>query len=273
MPKKRALIGHRRKRSDSARGTPDSRTAANSGNPRKKLPLDPLLNLNVQELLSGYPSEELSELQEKISELGGEILDVLDYDVEVEEILGIKLDGDSLWFFVRWEDGENSFIPAKILNKIAPGKVIKFYESRLQFSAGPPPGVKKEENFPAGIGMENLQKRIPPGGDIIDKLPSRILAEEQQQNSVGNANNSNSAPPPPLKKQKISNSEPFINHTQTPPPPTPPTPTSNSGPISQKNPQKNFRTMNCTGCMILLQYPEGTKAIKCPACNTVMQAR
>jgi LSD1 subclass zinc finger protein len=31
-----------------------------------------------------------------------------------------------------------------------------------------------------------------------------------------------------------------------------------------------YNTMNCSGCDVLLQYPEGTKAIKCPVCNTIM---
>jgi len=39
--------------------------------------------------------------------------------------------------------------------------------------------------------------------------------------------------------------------------------------VAPKSP--GFVTVNCTGCLILLQYPEGTKSkIKCPACNTIM---
>jgi len=88
MPKKRALLGRGRKRSDpNARGAPDGRNG-----PRKKLPLDALLNQNVTELLSGYTMEELNELQDKISELGSEVLEALEFDVEVEEIIGVKTD-------------------------------------------------------------------------------------------------------------------------------------------------------------------------------------
>jgi len=268
MPKKRALLGRGRKRSDpNARGAPDGRNG-----PRKKLPLDALLNQNVTELLSGYTMEELNELQDKISELGSEILEALEFDVEVEEIIGVKLDNESLWFYVRWEDNDCSLVPSKILHKIAPAKVIKFYENRLQFAS---PNNKKEEP----TGVENLQLRIPNGGEFVDKLTSRMLAErqieeqreqqllllqqqqQQQQpardgpNRIGT--NITSSQGPPLKKIKTD---------------FPPTSSPNNG-IPKAGQQKNFRKMNCTGCGILLQYPENTKAIKCPACSTVMHAR
>lgn len=49
------------------------------------------------------------------------------------------------WFFVKWEGGENSFIPANVLNRIAPEKVIQYYESVLQFLPNPNPKEDPEK--------------------------------------------------------------------------------------------------------------------------------
>lgn len=51
--------------------------------------------------------------------------------------VGAKLDGKVMWFSVKWEGGETSFIPANVLNRIAPEKVIQYYESILQFLPNP----------------------------------------------------------------------------------------------------------------------------------------
>jgi len=271
MPKKRALIGRGRKRNDAnSRGTPDARNG-----PRKKLPLDALLNQNVPDLLSGYTKEELNELQEKISELGSEILEVLEFD-EVEEIIGVKIDNESLWFYVRWEDNDCSFVPAKILHKIAPTKVIKFYENRLQFASSP--NTKKEDP----TGVENLQLRIPNGGDIVDKLTSRMFAERQieEQQREQQLLLLQQQQPPPQPQQPSRDGPPRIgtnipSSSQGVPPLKKPKTEFPGNPNNgiPKAGQKNFRKMSCTGCGILLQYPENTKAIKCPACSTVMHAR
>lgn len=62
---------------------------------------------------------------------------------EVEEILGVKVVASKLFFYIRWRippgvseaDQEcfYSFLPAEVLNQLAPQKVIQFYQSRIQF--------------------------------------------------------------------------------------------------------------------------------------------
>lgn len=52
----------------------------------------------------------------------------------VKEVIGAKLISNNLYLWVTWENNdEKSLIPSKVLNVVAPDKVISFYESRISF--------------------------------------------------------------------------------------------------------------------------------------------
>jgi len=184
---------------------------------RKKLPLDPLLESEPSQLLKGYSADQIQELFYVTHELGAELEKVLELEGEVKEILGCKMDNKTMWFYVKWDSNDTSFVPARVLNRFAPSKVIQYYESVLQFQPGPGPDKSKVN------------------------LPQR----------------------PELKKHEPQPPQP----PQQPPQPPP----QQTHPLA--NPPPLFHTTNCAGCSILLQYPEGTKAIKCPVCNSVMAVR
>jgi len=218
------------------------------------------LSKSSQQLLKGYTTEELGEMFEKVADLEAEIGELLETEPEIDTILGSKMDNQTLWFYVRWGDKECSFIPAKALSKIAPEKVIKYYESILNFN----PTKKEETSF----GLDSLQ-HLPDG----DKTANRLLTQRENRPRLLPQTQLQSPQPQPQLIQP-QQSQPQLQQ----PPPLQTKKDKNNDfllPSSSNNGQKakSFRTMNCTGCSILLQYPEGTKAIKCPSCNTVMQAR
>lgn len=192
---------------------------------RKKLALDVLVENEPNQLLKGYTSDQLNELFDKIHDLEGELSRLLDYGGEVQEIIGAKMDKQTMWFYVRWDDSETSFIPAQVLNRMAPDKVIQYYENRLQFRSSP-----DKDNV---RGTESLLRTLGTSGAM--------------DTSVKNDLRNNKPSPTPQPK------------------PNPPKQTTPPTLVKQ-----HYRTSHCTGCQILLQYPEGTKAIKCPVCNTVM---
>lgn len=205
--------------------------------------LDVLVENEPGQLLKGYSTDQLNELYDKVHELEGELSRQLDYGGEVQEVIGAKMDKQSMWFYVRWDDDECSFIPAQVLNRTSPEKVIQYYESILQFQ--PSPEIKDTIR-----GADRLLKNLG-SSSIMD----RQVKEEMRQNK---------AAPPPQPKQTNPPRQPHQQQHQPQPQQTQP----------PKAPTQNpFCTMNCTGCGILLQFPEGTKAIKCPVCNTVMAAQ
>eukprot|EP01127_Copromyxa_protea_P008051 TRINITY_DN1836_c0_g1_i1.p1 TRINITY_DN1836_c0_g1~~TRINITY_DN1836_c0_g1_i1.p1 ORF type:complete len:154 (-),score=28.55 TRINITY_DN1836_c0_g1_i1:31-492(-) len=150
------------------------------------------------------------------------------------------MEKQTMWFYVRWDDNECSFVPSQVLNRMAPDKVIQYYEGILQFQPGP-------ENKDTPRGTDHLLKNLGSSGGIMDRQVKEELQSKPPQQQTPQQ------PQPPQQKSAPS---------PRPPPQQPP---ANKAPPT-------FRTMNCTGCNILLQYPDGTKAIKCPVCNTVMAA-
>lgn len=53
---------------------------------------------------------------------------------EVEQILGAKMVGSQLMFYVKWSNSSVfALVPSTVINKAAPAKVIQFYEARLTF--------------------------------------------------------------------------------------------------------------------------------------------
>lgn len=199
-----------------------------------------LIDGEPTQLLRGYTTDQLNELFDKIHDLESELGRLLDYGSDVQEIIGAKMDKQTMWFYVRWEDNECSFIPAQVLNRMAPEKVIQYYEGILQFQPHP-------DNKDTVRGTERLLKSLGTSGGIMD---TQVKTELRQ--SKGLHQQQPQHPQPPAK-----------------PSPTPRQPSQQPQQQATKQ-QSPFRTMHCTGCNILLQYPEGTKAIKCPVCNTVM---
>lgn len=200
--------------------------------------LDVLFEESAISLCKGYSLEQLRDLHEKIAVLASEVVHQLDYDSEVQEIIGAKLDGRVMWFCVKWETGEHSFIPSHVLNRIAPEKVIQYYESILHFEPKPE-GEDKEEK-----GIERLNEQINDNGEsMVDPSVTELeqnLAAKQQREQLRT--------PAPSNNNKPRNNEP-----------------PRTGGSGVQN-----HTMKCGGCRIMLQYPEGTKAIRCPMCNHVM---
>jgi len=225
---------------------PGTSTSSTRKLERKRLPLDVLLHKESNLLQEYTNKEELEDVCEKLQDLQEEILQALNLDGDIDKVIGAKMDKNRLWFYVQWEDENDEFayVPASIVNKIAPDKVIKYYESILTFPSSSP--AAKEE----AIGVDKLQKRV--SDSITDKkvnwqidrerAKERERERERQSQLMGNG----------LKTQ-----------TQT------------QSTLMQQLAQKTFRprTMNCTGCNVLLQYPEGTKVIKCPKCHAVMHSR
>lgn len=231
MPKRgRALIGPRR----AARSAPSTTNAPRA--PRKKMILDVLLEYDAQQLVKGYNHDQLSEIHSKVFDLEKELCHALDLDGTIDQVIGAKVEEKVMWFYVKWEDGEHSFVPATILNRIAADKVIQYYEGILQFQPAP------QTEAPDGRGVDKL---LANSNVLMDTNVNRVLKEQRKKS-------------PPRMEPPTTNNNPAPNNNPADP---------------KRYGQKSFRTMNCTGCNILLQYPEGTKAIKCPVCNTVMHAR
>lgn len=252
--------------------TSGSQKKAKGGDTRSKKSLDFLYDDTPYDaLLNGYSQEQLKELQEKLKEVQLEAIRSLDYESGIREVIGAKLDGKSMWFCVKWEGGETSFIPSNIIQRIAPNKVIEYYESIVQFS---PLNQQNENNIENNnennnnndekeklvkvkeekkdeekkeeiIGLENLNRSIINGnGDaLIDSqvvvLLGRIEVTEDR----------------PIKQKEKENREKEKNRDSQ---------------KSNKN-AKVMKTIHCTGCGVKLQFPTGTKLIKCPSCHHIMQ--
>lgn len=101
-----------------------------SGQPRKRLHLDVLFEQDARQLLDEYGHDELNRIYEKVIDIEEEVpcqlliprcpdslyqlLHKLEYDEGVAEIVGAKIDKDSIWFLVQWESGEKSFVPGAV---------------------------------------------------------------------------------------------------------------------------------------------------------------
>jgi len=221
-----------------------SRYSGKDGKGNKKLPLDVFFE-DTNALIKGYSSEQLRDLLDKIKDLESAVDRALDYDNEVQEILGAKLEGKVMWFSVKWGGGEKSFIPAHVLNRIAPEKVIQYYESVLQFLPNPNPTNKQTLDSENKEGPDDWDESNPP------QKFSRTESSDRRNVPMNNINNNNN------KGGSRSRRTPDELGSMTFVPP-------------KVNRTTQFKKINCSGCSILLQYPEGTKVIKCPSCNAIM---
>lgn len=221
---------------------------------------------SYETLLSGYTQEQLKELQEKLKDVQLEAIRNLDYENDIREVIGAKLDGKNMWFCVKWEGGEISFIPSNIIQRIAPNKVIEYYESIVKL--GPQIDQPEENNNNNNsnnndennneklvkvkeeiIGLESLNEVIMAGdGDsFIDSQVVRLqgrmeILDRPQQKELEKEN-----------REKEKNREV-------------------QKPSSNSSKQKvAVKTIHCTGCGVKLQFPAGTKLIKCPNCSHIMQ--
>jgi len=219
------------------------------GGDRSKKSLDFLFDTSVSNaLLQGYSPDQLKELQDRLKDIQTEVIRNLDYDNDIREVIGAKLDGKSMWFCVKWEGGETSFIPSNIIQRIAPNKVIEYYENIVQFV----PQIEESELVKVKeevVGVENLNEFIASGRNepMIDSNVNRILERRQI-----------------LDRPVIQRDDRERNRGE-------------SNRISFERPQNKpkspaiVKTMHCTGCGIKLKFPGGTKLIKCPSCNHIMQ--
>jgi len=84
---------------------------------------------------------------------------------QVAAVLSVKKDNGVLWFYVQWESEMRSFIPARVLNKIAPEKVIEYYEGLLTFQPDkekkPTDLEKMEQPQPSDMQVENQTAKKP----------------------------------------------------------------------------------------------------------------
>jgi len=254
MSKRSATTRSRGESTPSTPAPPQKKTR--SGGERSKKSLDFLFDSPSNDaLLQGYLPDQLKELQDRLKDIQTEVIRNLDYDNVIREVIGAKLDGKSMWFCVKWEGGETSFIPANIINRIAPNKVIQYYESIVSYHPlEENEEVKVKEEI---IGVENLTQFINSNGrndPMIDSTIHKILErreildrpviqrEDRERNRGGDHNNNNNNKD--IERQAIQN--------------------------KPKSPAI-VKTMHCTGCGIKLKFPGGTKLIKCPSCNTIMQ--
>jgi len=120
-----------------------------------------------------------------LHEIGEEIIQALSYDHEIEVIVGTKMDKDTMWFYVRFDDNSFSFIPSQILNKIAPEKVISYYENILTFSS-------QHADLPQG--KDTIQKRV--SDTIMDrKISTAVETKRQKEKEKQKQNGSKSKQP------------------------------------------------------------------------------
>jgi len=200
---------------------------------RKKLPLDVLLQTDFQRLKQEYTKEELEDVNEKLQDIQDEVLQSLSYDHEVEEIIGPKLDKDTLWFYVRWDNNKTALIPASILNRLAPDKVINYYEGILTHSSTP-----KEV-----LGKEGLRKKVSTS--ITDKkVAEKQLKEREKQQQLRQ-----------LQQAQRQNG------------------TKSDSKQTAPAQQAAKVTMKCVSCSRVLQFPSTAKTIKCPLCSTTMRVQ
>jgi LSD1 subclass zinc finger protein len=226
-----------------------SRYSGKDGKGNKKLPLDVFFE-DTHSLIKGYSSEQLRDLLDKIKDLESAVDRALDYDNEVQEILGAKLEGKVMWFSVKWGGGEKSFIPAHVLNRIAPEKVIQYYESVLQFLPNPNPKDDAENKEGSDMREENDWDESTP------QKFSRTESSDRRNVPLNNNNNNNNNNKGGSRSSRERRTPEELNSMTFVPP--------------KVNRTTQFKKINCSGCSILLQYPEGTKVIKCPSCHAIM---
>jgi LSD1 subclass zinc finger protein len=255
---KRSATTRSRSESLSAPMPQQKKTRSGGGGERSKKSLDFLLfeSTSNDNLLQGYSPDQLKELQDRLKDIQTELIRNLDYDNEIREVIGAKLDGKSMWFCVKWAGGETSFIPSNIINRIAPNKVIEYYEGIVSYV----PHVTEEKELvkvkDEVVGLGNLNAFINSTGrnePMIDSNVNRILErreildrpvvqrDDRERNSGERENTNNS-----------------VNSFERPVASKPKSPAV-------------VKTMHCTGCGIKLKFPGGTKLIKCPSCNHIMQ--
>jgi len=176
-------------------------------------------------------------VSDKLQDIEEEILQSLSYDHEVDVIIGAKMDKDSLWFYVRWDDNKTAFVPAHILNKIAPDKVISYYEGILSFSSTP------GETTP--IGKESVRKRV--ANTIMDRKVGKVVEKQLKEQ----------------EKEKEKQKQKQLQQQQQ----------QQNGKSDPKQATANKLTIQCLNCARTLQFPSTAKMIKCPLCSTTMNVQ
>jgi hypothetical protein len=105
---------------------------------------------------------------------------------EVEQILGAKMVGSQLMFYVKWS-GSSVFamVPSNIINKTAPMKVIQFYEARLSFE----PATMSELASPHMVSS-------PSSSETISHPASSLVPSTEKKNQVPPLPTANLIPTP-----------------------------------------------------------------------------
>jgi len=213
----------------------------------------------------------------RVASLEQDIGQFVDQTPQVASVLSVKKDNGVLWFYVQWDSETKSFIPARVLNKIAPEKVIEFYESVLTFQ---PDKDRKQldleklnQEFLSDIPSDS-QKKPPISPDIETKpeVPSSIQKELKSDTRQAPISDQPTTPSQSKDEERTKHRKQLFSKQQQ----------QQQHLLQQQllqqqlqiqQPKPPYHTMNCTGCNILLQYPDGTTAkIKCPACHAIMQA-
>jgi len=244
----------------------------------KRLALDLLYEESPSHLLKGYSNEQLRELHEKIKDLESEVVKSLDYDNEVQDLIGAKIEEQKLWFYVKWEGGEKSFIPAHVLNRIAPDKVIVYYENILEFRQAPTKDNEegktiryrpnREEEKAADNEKEKTEEFKPDETYSSKELSNMADSKERELSERDKLRTRSQHSSNYNQKYGINKTTDIKVENQ------------NEEKNSDKNQDKRwsaplkdgFQTRNCTHCDVLLQFRPGvgTKAIRCPVCQTIM---
>lgn len=90
---------------------------------------------------------------------------------EVEQILGAKMVGAQLMFYVKWANSAIfALVPSPLINKAAPAKVIQFYEQRLSFE--PLSGLSDQPASPTQVSspMSSSESNTAPFFDTLPKF-------------------------------------------------------------------------------------------------------
>eukprot|EP01129_Flabellula_baltica_P002332 TRINITY_DN12152_c0_g1_i1.p1 TRINITY_DN12152_c0_g1~~TRINITY_DN12152_c0_g1_i1.p1 ORF type:complete len:274 (+),score=51.17 TRINITY_DN12152_c0_g1_i1:78-899(+) len=226
-----------------------------------------------------YSDNELTDLFEKVTHVEESLSETLGISrLNCKEILGAKVAQEKQWFLVSWYDFERpSFVPAPVMHRLAPEKVIEFYEARLKF--GPDEKSVEEihvEPISKLLMKKTKSKRRKPK-QFIDQTTNEAIHQQQKQNLAISQSEIESE----MIAAKLRKTVP--QNTYTPPKTknvqTQQTPNTNNYPITQqRHEQRNYTVsssqvyaiMNCWGCQQQLQYACGLHMIRCPSCNTIM---
>jgi hypothetical protein len=152
-----------------------------------------ICQLNTEHLnLEYYSDSELADLFGKVYSVETTISNALGFSkLNCKQILGSKTSNGKQWFLVSWMDFDKpSYVPAPVLHRLAPDKVIQFYEARLKFQKnGESNDIDEVEIEPLGSLIlkkhkESIEEniKVENNTELKDNSASAIMHQQQIKN-------------------------------------------------------------------------------------------